>query len=375
MEVATVVALRRGRVLLVAQPGGALLALPGGKLEAGEPAHGAALRELREETGIEVSADRLLDLGPRIEAVGGATLHPFVVADPPRPTAAPALRTRWIEFERLGGERTAPAVARSVHRALARVAIPQQVPESLYAWFESRRGELPWRRTRDPYAVLVCEVMSQQTQIERVRTYWQEWIARWPTVAALARAPLAEVLRAWQGLGYPRRARDLHAAAQRIAGEGWPEPEHLTQLPGVGPYTAAAIRCFAFEEPLLPRDANVRRVLARRFPGGLAGEPDAWTLSGALMDLGRAHCRARPRCAGCPLRDGCLVALEGGGFDPVARPRRQAPYAGSLRERRGRLLRAALAGERPPADGDPQAAASLLADALVVADQGILRAP
>src|ERR1019366_4273432 len=167
-----------------------------------------------------VSADRLLDLGPRIEVAGGATLHPFVVADAPRPTAAPALRTRWIEFERLGGERTAPAVARSVHRALARVAIPQQVPESLYAWFESRRGELPWRRTRDPYAVLVCEVMSQQTQIERVRTYWQEWIARWPTVAALARAPLADVLRAWQGLGYPRRARGLHGAPARVAGGG-----------------------------------------------------------------------------------------------------------------------------------------------------------
>src|ERR1019366_4617879 len=104
--------------------------------------------------------------------------------------------------------------------ALARVARPQQVPEPLFAWFESRRGELPWRRTRDPYAVLVCEVMSQQTQIERVRIYWEEWIARWPTVAALARAPLAEVLRAWQGLGYPRRARDLHGARARVARGG-----------------------------------------------------------------------------------------------------------------------------------------------------------
>src|ERR1019366_6946152 len=131
-----------------------------------------------------VSADRLLALGPRIEVADGATLHPFVVADPPRPSAAAALRTRWIEFERLDGERMAPAVARSVHRALARIAIPQQVPEPLFAWFESRRGELPWRRTRDPYAVLVCEVMSQQTQIERVRTYWQEGIARWATVPA-----------------------------------------------------------------------------------------------------------------------------------------------------------------------------------------------
>jgi len=112
-------------------------------------------------------------------------------------------------------------VARSVHRALALCGATRPVPERLFAWWHAQDGELPWRRTRDPYAILVCEVMSQQTQIERVRVYWERWIARWPTAAALAAAPLAEVLRAWQGLGYPRRARDLHRSARIVVRTGW----------------------------------------------------------------------------------------------------------------------------------------------------------
>jgi A/G-specific adenine glycosylase len=374
-EVATVVALRRGRVLLVAQPGNGALALPGGKLEPGEAPRAAAARELREETGLCVETDLLIDLGLRIEVAEGRWLLPFAVVDPPPPGAPAELRRRWVDVERLGRELLAPAVARTVHRAVAHAGWPQSVPERLLDWWRSVRDELPWRTTRDPYAVLVCEVMSQQTQINRVRAHWEPWIARWPTVEALADASLAEVLRAWQGLGYPRRARDLHTCARRIASEGWPEADRLEELPGVGRYTAAAVRCFAFEQAVLPRDANVRRVLARRFPGGVAASADPWRLSGALMDVGRSHCRARPRCEDCPLRDGCLVALEGGGWDPVAPRRRQSAYAGSLRERRGTLLRAALAGERPPARADPEAAASLVADGLLAAHAGFLIAP
>jgi A/G-specific adenine glycosylase len=200
-------------------------------------------------------------------------------------------------------------------------------------------------------------------------------MSRWPSAEALAQASLADVLHAWQGLGYPRRARDLLAAARQIARRGWPPPERLTELPGVGPYTADAIRCFALELPVLPRDANVRRVMARRFPGGLEPHRSAWAIGGALMDLGRAHCRSRPDCGDCPLRAGCMVALADDAWDPATPPRRAAPYRGSLRERRGALLRAALAGERPAADRDARAAASLIADGLVAARDGVLVVP
>jgi A/G-specific adenine glycosylase len=371
-----VVALRRGRVLAVLERDGGSLALPGGKVEPGESARDAAARELREETGVALDPGRLADLGLRLPGAGGrVSLAPFAVLDPPRPVAPGALRSRWIALERLGGVALAPGFARSVHAALALLGPPGRAPAELLEWWRQRRVELPWRATRDPYAVLVCEVMSQQTQIERVRAYWERWMARWPTVEALAAAGLADVLAAWQGLGYPRRARDLVAAARWIAERGWPPPQRLTELPGVGSYTADAIRCFAYEQPVLPRDANVRRVLARRFPAGLEPRVEPWALGGALMDLGREHCRARPRCQHCPLRAGCMVALAEHGWDPAARPRRQAAYRGSLRERRGALLRAALAGERPPAGLDRQAADSLVADGLATVHDGVLVVP
>jgi A/G-specific adenine glycosylase len=159
----------------------------------------------------------------------------------------------------------------------------------LLAWFRENGRDLPWRRTRDPYAILVSEVMLQQTQVERVIRRYREWLARWPTAEALAAASPADVIRAWQGLGYNRRGLNLHRAARVIAERGW--PDDLTELPGVGPYTAAAVANFAFGLGALPVDTNVRRVQERT---GAAFTPRA---AQALMDLGATICLARVRGA------------------------------------------------------------------------------
>jgi A/G-specific adenine glycosylase len=165
-------------------------------------------------------------------------------------------------------------------------------------WYAEHGRDLPWRRRRDPYAILVSEVMLQQTQVERVVPRYLEWLERWPTAEALAAATPAEVIRAWQGLGYNRRGLNLHRAARRIAESGW--PDDLTDLPGVGPYTAAAIGRFAFGGGELPVDTNVRRVQERT---EYAFSPAA---AQALMDLGATVCLARiPRCDICPLAAEC----------------------------------------------------------------------
>src|SRR5688500_12798104 len=135
------------------------------------------------------------------------------------------------------------------------------VDAELLAWFRKSGRDLPWRRTRDPYAILVSEVMLQQTQVERVVPRWHAWLERWPTLEALAAATPADVIREWQGLGYNRRALNLHRAASVVAERGW--PDDLTELPGVGPYTADAVRAFAFDADVLPVDTNVRRVQER----------------------------------------------------------------------------------------------------------------
>ena len=248
-----------------------------------------------------------------------------------------------------------PDAARSAVRRLVR-------------WFDRDGPDLPWRRTRDRWAVLVSEVMLQATPVARVVPYYEDWMRRWPAPGDLASVTVGEALAAWQGLGYPRRARNLHAAAGVIAAHGWPAPARYEDLPGVGRYTADALRCFADEQPVLPEDVNVRRVVARRFPDGWPGAPRgrSWHAGQAMMDLGREFCRARaPRCDdGCPMRAGCPAADAGVVDEVTPRTRRQSRYEGSMRQRRGHLLRALATDGRVSVGSDPEAAASLVAEGL-----------
>jgi A/G-specific adenine glycosylase len=224
------------------------------------------------------------------------------------------------------------------------------VEELLLVWFAEHGRDLPWRRTRDPYAILVSEVMSQQTQVERVVPRWQRWLERWPTVEALAAAPAGDVIREWQGLGYNRRALSLHRTARQVAAHGW--PEDLTELPGVGRYTADAVSSFAFGRPVLPVDVNVRRVSER------TGHDFSPAAGQALMDLGKTVCLARiPRCNVCPLAAAC--PSRGRRFEPS---RRQGLFEGSFRQRRAEALRAILAGSQPR---DAEAVAALERDGFV----------
>jgi A/G-specific adenine glycosylase len=244
------------------------------------------------------------------------------------------------------------------------------------AWFEAEGRDLPWRRTRDVYAVWVAEVMSAQTTVGRAAVAWTAWLERWPTVEALAAASLGDVLRQWQGLGYPRRARDLHRSAQTVVSSGW--PDDLTALPGVGAYVSAAVRCFALEQPVLPLDVNIRRLLARRFPDGIEIAADPWRAGQALMEFGQRICTAsRPRCAECPVAVGCPGPGSDGAVREARRCRsRQPRFQGSLRQRRGRLLREVLSGGGVRlADVDAEAADGLVADGLLRHSQGWLRPP
>ena len=234
---------------------------------------------------------------------------------------------------------------------------------ALLAWFAENGRDLPWRRTSDPYAILVSEVMLQQTQVDRVVPRYLEWLARWPTIEALASAQLADVIRAWRGLGYNGRAIKLHRAARQVAEEGW--PDDLTDLPGVGRYTADAIACFAFGEPVLPVDTNVRRVQER------AETRFGPACSHALMDLGATICLARvPRCTACPLAEAC--PSRGKRYEPL---RKQAPFQGSFRQRRARTLWLVSDAPRPLSELDAQAVAALERDGLVKVSNGIAALP
>ncbi|MGI9110723.1 MAG: A/G-specific adenine glycosylase [Gaiellaceae bacterium] len=235
--------------------------------------------------------------------------------------------------------------------------------ELLREWFDRNGRDLPWRRTRDPYALLVSEVMLQQTQVERVVPRWSAWLERWPTPAALAAATSGEVILAWQGLGYNRRALALHRAAQAIATSGW--PDDLTELPGVGPYTAAAIRNQAFGEPLLPVDTNVARIQERT---GHTFDSDSLQ---ALFDLGATICLARvPRCAVCPLAAAC--PSRGRRYEPL---RKQSRFEGSFRQRRAVTLRLVADAPRPLTELDSEAVAALSRDGLVEEEAGLVRLP
>jgi len=259
---------------------------------------------------------------------------------------------------------------------------------ALLEWFAAHARDLPWRRTREPYHILVSEIMLQQTQVDRVLPKYRAFLETFPTLAALAAAPTAEVIRAWSGLGYNRRAVNMQRTARAVleqhGGQFPRDVATLLQLPGIGPYTAGAIACFAFEQDVAFMDTNIRRVVRRLFVEPTAGElpndaallamalaaipaGQGWAWNQALMELGALICTATsPLCWRCPVQASCRdyaarrVADERAfGDTPAPTPqrprriaeRREAPFAGSSRFYRGRIveaLRQLPAGEALP---------------------------
>jgi len=227
---------------------------------------------------------------------------------------------------------------------------------AVLTWYDRTGRDLPWRRTRDPYAILVSEVMAQQTQVARVVAFYERWMERWPTVTALADAAPADVLRAWIGLGYNVRALRLQAAARTVAREGWPrDAAGLRALPGVGGYTAAAVASFAFGEPIAAVDTNVRRVAGRIGiePAALLPRRRHADWNQAAMELGATICTARaPRCERCPAAPWC--ASRGLSVTAPPAPRRPAGrFEDSDRWVRGRIVAALAAGEGLPTEIEP----------------------
>ena len=242
-----------------------------------------------------------------------------------------------------------------------------RLAELVLAWYAEHGRDLPWRRTRDPYAILVSEAMLQQTQVERV-------IERWPTAADLAAASRADVIAAWQGLGYNRRAVALHEAARLLAENGIPRDQAgWRALPGVGPYTAAAVCALALDHDVVPLDVNVQRILERAL-GATSIEPPAGKghdLTQALFDLGATLCLARtPRCDACPLAEAC--PSRGRRYEPQ---RKQSRFEGSRRQARGQLLDRLREAPVALDDCDAAIAASLIADGLAEQHDGLLSLP
>jgi A/G-specific adenine glycosylase len=222
----------------------------------------------------------------------------------------------------------------------------QAFTRKLLAWWSRAARDLPWRRTRDPYRVLVSEFMLQQTQVARVAEYYPRFLERFPDLGSLAAAPARAVREAWDGLGYYARARNLHSLAKSVVGRDVvgdgvarlpDDPEELEKLPGIGPYTAGAVACFAYEKPVPAVDTNVARVIMRVFLGSsrqrlIRQRPTreratrqriwsiaaslvprsgkrAWRLNQAIMELGALICVARnPKCPECPVRVTCKTA-------------------------------------------------------------------
>jgi A/G-specific adenine glycosylase len=274
--------------------------------------------------------------------------------------------------------------------------------EALRAWYAPRRDAYPWRGSHDPYAVWVSEVMLQQTQAARVVPAYTSFLRSFPTVRELALAPRRDVVAQWGGLGYNRRAVRLSQAARAIVrdhgGRIPHDKDELLELPGVGPYTAAAVASMGFGEPVAVVDTNVRRVVSRVHLGvdghevpakevwGLAegwlDRDDPVTWNQALMDLGREVCRPKPRCDVCPLAGVCRFRRDGAAASRG--PSRQGPFEGSTRQVRGAIVNALrshpwltparLASETGfPVDRVEAAVATLSVDGLVEVDGGRVR--
>lgn len=287
-------------------------------------------------------------------------------------------------------------------------AAPGELHQAVIAWYAANARELPWREPdASPWAVLVSEIMLQQTPVSRVLGVYEAWMATWPTPAALAADAPGEAVRAWGRLGYPRRALRLHASAvaivDRHGGQVPSDIDELRALPGIGDYTAAAVATFAFGQSHSVLDTNVRRVLARVVGGDEFPPPsltkaereraaellpvdDAPTWSIGVMELGALVCTATsPRCADCPLHDACSWRLAGKPAYTGA-PRKVQTYAGTDRQCRGRLLAvlrdapgsvnaAALAKAWGLDDQRDRALGSLLEDGLVVGEGDRYRLP
>ena len=254
---------------------------------------------------------------------------------------------------------------------------------TLATWYADHgRHDLPWRLTRDRWAILVSEVMLHQTQVARVAAVYDGFLTRFPTPTAMADAGPGAVIAAWGRLGYPRRARRLYDTSVALRDRGW--PEDLRELPGVGRYTAAAVLTQADDLDVAAVEVNIRRV-AERVSGTRLSEraaEDASVRIGrplhgrdrllALMDVGALLCRPRePRCGDCPLRRRCATR----GPLPDETRHRQAPFAGSFRQRRGEVMARLRAGSAPVRDLDPEVLTSLVADGLAVVVRGRARLP